>query len=95
MLLQNNTKTTFMHQNIIFRAVEVKEIPQKIAELWIKAKGIVEYVDPKAAKEAAIKAADAYKALQAEFDKLKEAHDKLKTELVKLKENKTSKAKKK
>ena len=95
MLLQNNTKTTFMHDDIVFKAGEILEVPKKIAEMWLKAKGVVEYVDPKAAKEAAIKAADAYKALKAEFDKLKEAHDKLKAELAKLKASKTSKTKKK
>lgn len=94
MLLQNNTKTTFMHENIVFKAGEIKEIPKKIAELWLKAKGVVEYVDPKEVREAAAKAADAYKALKAEFDKLQEAYNALKKELAKLKENKTSKSNK-
>ena len=94
MLLQNNTKTTFMHDDIVFKAGEILDVPKKVAELWLKAKGVVEYVDPKEAKEAAAKAADAYKALKAEFDKLKEAHDKLKAELAKLKASK-SKTKKK
>lgn len=94
MLLQNNTKTTFMHDDIVFKAGEILEVPKKVAELWLKAQGIVEYVDPKEVKEAAAKAADAYKALKAEFDKLKEAHEKLKAELAKLKENKPSKSNK-
>lgn len=94
-LLQNNTKTTFMHDGIIFKAGEILEVPKKIAEIWLKAQGVVEYVDPKEAKEAAAKAADAYKALKAEFDKLKEVHEKLKAELAKLKAAKTTKAKKK
>jgi predicted nucleic acid-binding Zn-ribbon protein len=86
-LLQNNTKGTIRHGNFIIKAGEVLEVPKKVAEIWLKIKGIVEYVDPKEAKEAIAKATDAYKALKAEFDKLKEAHDKLKAELATLKKS--------
>lgn len=88
-LLQNNTQGTLIHDKIVFKAGEILEIPKKVADMWLNIKGIVEYVDPKEAKEAIAKATDAYKALKAEFDKLKEANEKLKAELAKVK--KTSK----
>lgn len=87
-VLQNNTKGTFKHGDLILKAGQVLEVPKKIADIWLKVKGIVEYVDPKEAKEAMAKATEAYKALKAEFDKLKEAHDKIKAELEKIKKAK-------
>lgn len=84
-VLQNNTKGTFKHGDFIIKAGEILEVPKKIAEVWLKVKGIVEYVDPKEAKEAAAKAADAYKALKAECEKLKEALAKAKEEIAELK----------
>lgn len=88
-LLQNNTKGILKHGNFVLKAGEVLEVPKKIADIWLLIKDVVEYVDPKEAKEAIAKATDAYKALKAEFDKLKEANEKLKAELAKVK--KTSK----
>ena len=90
-VLQNNTQTTYRHGEFILKAGEVLEVPAKIAKIWLTVKGIVEYVDPKEAKEAAAKAADAYKALKAEYDKLKTALDKAKAEIAALKKTKSKK----
>lgn len=90
-VLQNNTQTTYRHGDIILKAGEIMEIPAKVAKIWLTVKGIVEYVDPKEAKEAAAKAADAYKALKAEYDKVKTALDKAKAEIAALKKAKTKK----
>lgn len=90
-LLQNNTPGTLIHDKIILKAGEILDVPKKVADMWLNIKGIVEYVDPKEAKEAIAKATDAYKALKAEYDKLKTAYDKLKAELAKVKKNTKSK----
>lgn len=87
-VLQNNTQTTYKHGDFILKAGEILEVPAKIAKIWLTVKGIVEYVDPKEAKEAAEKAADAYKALKAEYDKVVAAYNKAKSELAKLKKSK-------
>jgi hypothetical protein len=88
-VVQNNTKGTFRHGDFILKAGQILEVPKKVADIWLTVKGIVEYVDPKEAKEAIAKATDAYKALKAEFDKLKVAHDKIKAELDKAKKSKS------
>lgn len=78
-ILQNNTQGTYRHGDIVFKPGDILDVPKKVAEFWLTVKGIVEYVDPKEAKEAIEKAADAYKALKKEYDKLKAAYDKIKT----------------
>ena len=85
-VIQNNTQGTFKHGEWIIKPGDILDVPKKIADIWLTVKGIVEYVDPKEAKEAkeAIdKAAEAYKALKKEYDKLKTAYEKLKAKKTK------------
>lgn len=68
---------------------EAKEIPQEVAEVWLKIDGVTEYVAPADLKEAEAKA-------KAEKEALEKENEALKAELAKLKEAKAkvSKAKK-
>ena len=73
MKIQNNTKTTYTHDDLILlpngEVTEVKD--EKIAKVWLTIDGIVEYVAPedvKAEKEA----------LKAEIEKLKKENAALK-----------------
>ena len=82
-VIQNNTQGTFKHGEWIIKPGDILDVPKKIADIWLTVKGIVEYVDPKEAKEAIDKAAEAYKALKKEYDKLKTAYNKLKAKKTK------------
>lgn len=64
---------------INFEPNKVVEVSEEIAKKWLKFDGIVEYVEPKDAKEAE--------------DKLKAEIEKLKAENAKLKETKPAKSK--
>ena len=78
MILQNNTRTTFIHNGYKLEPGAILDVPDKIAKIWQKVAGIVEYVDPQKAK----KAQEEAKAAQA---KLEEENAKLKAELEALK----------
>ena len=84
MKIQNNTKTTYTHDDLILlpngEVTEVKD--EKIAKVWLTIDGIVEYVAPedvKAEKEALIAQIEAEEAenkkLKAEIAKIKEAKE--------------------
>lgn len=68
---------------------EAKEIPQEVANVWLKIDGVTEYVAPADLKEAEAKA-------KAEKEALEKENKALKAELAKLKEvkAKANKAKK-
>lgn len=66
MKLQNNTHTTYIHGDLkLLPNGEVTEVKdEKVAKIWLKIDGIVEYVAPENAKKEV-------KALKAEIAKLK------------------------
>ena len=86
MILQNNTRTTFIHNGYKLEPGAILDIPDKIAKIWQKVAGVVEYVDPQKAK----KAQEEAKAKQAA---LEEENAKLKAELEALKKTKSEEAK--
>jgi len=78
--LQNNARATLVHGEYRLAPQEILEVPEKVAKIWTKIEGVVEYVAPvdlKAQKEA----------YEAEIAKLK-------AELAKAKEAKAVKSKK-
>ena len=78
--LQNNARATLVHGECRLAPQEILEVPEKVAKIWTKIEGVVEYVAPvdlKAQKEA----------YEAEIAKLK-------AELAKAKEAKAVKNKK-
>lgn len=84
MKIQNNTKTTYIHDDLkLLPNGEITEVKdEKIAKVWLTIDGIVEYVAPedvKAEKEALIAQIEAEEAenkkLKAEIAKIKEAKE--------------------
>ena len=80
MRLENKSKRNYVHsvmnakmqaELIILRPGENKEIPDEVAKTWIKSGEVVEYVDPKQAKEEKSALEDENKRLKAEIEKLK------------------------
>lgn len=71
--LQNNTNGTYIHGEYVLKPSGVVEIPDKIANIWLKIDGIVEYKDPQEAK--------------AEKDQLEKENLELKKRLKNLKNN--------
>ena len=89
MKLQNKSKYVFQHTyfddkmdlvKVEIGVGEVKDIDDEIAKIWLKTGEIVEFIDPKQAKE--------------EKDELLKEVEKLKAENKKLKNTKTTKSKK-
>lgn len=58
-------------QMLILKPNETKDVPDEIAESWIKGGEVVEYIEPKEVK----KLADENEALKKELEKLKKAND--------------------
>lgn len=87
MILQNNTRTTFIHNGYKLEPGAILDAPEKVAKIWQKHKGVVEYVDPQEARKAQEEAAKKQAELEAE-------NEKLKAELEKLKKADTKAAKK-
>lgn len=79
--LQNNSKLTLTHDNYILAPGKILSLPDNIAKIWLKIDGIIEYKDPKEAKQ--------------EKAKLETENKKLKDELAKLKNSKQAKVKNK
>lgn len=91
MILQNNTRTTFIHNGYKLEPGAILDVPEKVAKIWQKHKGVVEYVDPQEAKKAQEEAAKKQAALEEENAKLKaelEALKKAQPEEAKAKTNK-------
>lgn len=44
--LQNNARATLVHGKYKLAPKEILEVPEKIAKIWTKIEGIVEYVAP-------------------------------------------------
>lgn len=86
MILQNNTRITFIHNCYKLEPGAILDVPDKIAKIWQKVAGVVEYVDPQKAK----KAQEEAKAKQAA---LEEENAKLKAELEALKKAQPEEAK--
>lgn len=78
--LQNNSKATLIHNDVRLYPDEIKDIPDKVAKIFMLNKGIIEYKDPQEAK--------------AEKEALEAENAKLKAEIEKLKANKEAKAEK-
>jgi len=76
MKLQNNTQTTFVHGDLkLLPNGEITEVKdKKTAALWLKIKGVVEYIAPED--------------VEAQLKDLKEENEKLKAEIAALKEEK-------
>lgn len=51
MKLENTSKMTLSHNNIVFGAGAVADIPDDVAAIWLKIDGIKQYVDPVKVKE--------------------------------------------
>ena len=84
MKLENTTKSTLIHEDIVLNAGEVKDIPQNIAKIWLKINGVKQYVNPveveKKEHQAAAKLQEAEKKiaeLEKEIDKLTKENAKL------------------
>lgn len=86
MRVQNNSKRTYQHttldkdKKIVTLNLypgENLEVPDDIAELWLKTGEVIEYVDPQEAKKTAEAAAKKQAALEDENAKLKEQIAKL------------------
>lgn len=82
MKLQNKTKNDLQHSSlddkmhlevVELKAGSIKDIPEKIAKVWLKIKGIVEYIEPAIAKAKE-------NALLKEIEELKKENNKLKGE---------------
>ena len=78
MKVQNISKRSYCHADLgedcrakllILKPNEIKDVPDKVAESWLKSGEVIEYVAPADAKK-----------LQAELDKLKAENAKLKGE---------------
>lgn len=76
MKVKNTSKHRYCHakldenyklQMLILKPNEIKDVPDEIAESWIKGGEVVEYVEPKEVK----KLADENEALKKELEKLK------------------------
>lgn len=87
MLIQNKSSHAFQHSKynekmeleiVEIKAGEIKEIEDKIAEKWLKTNKVVEYVEPKAAKEEKDELLAEIEKLKAENKKLKESKPKAK-----------------
>lgn len=87
MLIQNKSSHAYQHSGynkkmeleiVEIKAGEIKEIDDKIAEKWLKTGKVVEYVEPKAAKEEKDELLAQIEKLKAENKKLKEAKPKAK-----------------
>lgn len=96
MRLENISRRTYQHCTmdknmrpviLTLAPKENKEIPDEVAEKWLKTGEVREYIDPKAAKEKAAKIEAENAQLKEEIEKLKKQEDK--------KEEKNTKAKKK
>lgn len=78
--LQNNSKATLIHNDVRLYPNEIKDIPDKVAKIFMLNKGVIEYKDPQEAK--------------AEKEALEAENAKLRAEIEKLKANKEAKAEK-
>lgn len=85
MLIENKSKHNLQHsaydekfklEIVEIKAGEVKEIEDSIAKKWLKTGLVVEYVEPKAAKEKESELLAEIEKLKAENKKLKEAKPK-------------------
>lgn len=85
--LQNNTCTTFVHNGYKLEPKETLTVPKEIAVIWLKIKGINEFVDPKEAKAKDEKA-------QKEKEALEKENADLKAKLAELEKEATAKEEK-
>ena len=79
MLLKNNSKRNYIHSQLdseykllvlTLKPGEVKEVPDNIAKSWLKSGEVVEYVDPKKAKEEQEKIKKENEALKKQIEEL-------------------------
>ena len=77
--LQNNTRTTFVHNEYKFEPQGVLDVPNDVAKIWMQIDGVIEYVAPADAK--------------AEKAKYEAEIEKLKKEIAELKKKNTADAK--
>ena len=75
MKIQNNTKTTYTHNDLkLLPDGAITEVTdEKVANIWLKIDGVVEYVEPEDVKAT-------IKALNEEIEKLKKENAALKEE---------------
>lgn len=78
--LQNTTKATYEHGKYKLNPEAIKEVPDKIANIWLNIPGVIEYINPAEAKAKEAKAEGEIKALQKENDELKAKIAELKKE---------------
>lgn len=78
--LQNNSKATLIHGDVRLKPNEIKDVPEKIAKIFMLNNGVIEYKDPQEAK--------------AEKEALEAENAKLRAEIEALKANKEAKAEK-
>lgn len=92
MILKNNTKRKYVHsyldenaklKMIVLQPNCILEVPQEVADSWLKIPGIIEYVEPKKVKE-----------IEAENAKLKAELNKLRASAVEIKDLKPVQPKK-
>ena len=92
MILKNNTKRKYVHsyldENAKLKMIVLQpnctlEVPQEVADSWLKIEGIIEYIEPKKVKD-----------IEAENAKLKAELDKLKAFAVEIKDLKSVQPKK-
>lgn len=69
MKLVNNSKNALSHDNYILKVGEMLEVPQNVADCWIKIEGVKEFIAPQDIE--AIKAQAVKEALEAEKVKAK------------------------
>ena len=81
MKVKNTSKHRYCHakldenyklQMLILKPNEIKDVPDEIAESWVKGGEVIEYVEPKEVK----KLADENEALKKELEKLKQGDQK-------------------
>ena len=73
MKIQNNTKTTYTHEDLkLLPDGAITEVnDEKVANIWLKIDGIVEYVEPKDVKQQIKELEDIIKELREENNELK------------------------
>ncbi len=74
--LQNNTRTTFVHDKYKLEPKGVLDVPKEVAKVWMLNKDVIEYVAPADAKAEKAKYEAEIEKLKKEIAELKKAKEK-------------------
>ena len=91
MKLENTSKLTLSHNDLVFGAGAIADIPDEIAKIWLKIDGVKQYVDPVKVKEEEERAAALLVKANAKIAQLEKEVKELKAKLTKTTTKKATK----